>query len=155
MIFRQGRRGLSLNRRIHCFNTLLFFFFPSRSNVLARLAVIAMWAKLSKIYNNKAQTFKLYLLFNRNFQGMCCGSGERIRAVQNHVSSSQKCDCHYYYHTSSKNSGNESFHLQLPISAMETERAPLVCKPMNRSSVFCGSIDLHVCKDTDTECTCC
>jgi hypothetical protein len=56
---------------------------------------------------------------------MCCGSGERILAAKNHVSSSKKCDFHYYYHTSSKNLGNEPFHVLLPISATKTKSVPI------------------------------
>lgn len=54
------------------------FSFSVFSNVLARLAVIALWAKLSKIHNNKTQTFKLHLLFNRNIPGnvLWVGGGE-------------------------------------------------------------------------------
>lgn len=89
------------------------------------------------------------------FQGMCCGCGERILAVQKHVSSSRKCDCHYYYRTSSKNLGNEPFHLQLPMPAIDAERSPLVCKPVKKSSVCPGRTDLHVCRVADTGCASC
>lgn len=132
------------------------FSFSIFSNVLARLAVIALWAKLSKIHNNKTQTFKLHLLFNRNILGnMLWVWGKRIFAVKRHISSSWKCDCHYYYHPSSKNLGNEPFHLGLPIPAIEAERSPLECRRVKKSSACCGSMDLHACKARDTECACC
>lgn len=53
---------------------------------------------------------------------MLCGSVEGILAVKNHVA---EMWFHYYYHTSSKNLGNETFHLLLPISATKAKKGPL------------------------------
>lgn len=119
MIFQTGEnRAVSQNEVL----SFEYIRFPSTPQYCSKAGCNIVICVLNFKKSIIIKPFNYFFYLTENCQGMYYGSIEGILAVENHVSSSQKYDFHCYYHTSSKTSGNEPFHIQLPISATKAQR---------------------------------